>query len=175
MNDTVSSMPAALIRLLVGWVFLLEGILKYLWIDDLGVGRFESIGIPLPHFTAPFVGLVEMVCGALVIVGLFTRLAAIPLLVDISVAILSTKVPILLGHGFWRFSLPKLKHYGLLSMLHEARTDISMVLGLIFILIVGAGSLSIDAARRGKRRVTALSAAPDPSGQPTPDREHPGR
>jgi len=150
MNDKMSSMPAALIRLLVGWVFLVEGILKYLWIDDLGVGRFESIGIPVPHFTAPFVGLVEMVCGALVIVGLFTRLAAIPLLIDISVAILSTKIPILLGHGYWRFTLPKLKHYGLLSMLHEARTDISMVLGLVFILIVGAGALSVDAARKAK-------------------------
>jgi uncharacterized membrane protein YphA (DoxX/SURF4 family) len=162
MNDKTSSMAAALIRVLVGWVFLVEGILKYLWIDELGVGRFTSIGIPVPHFTAPFVGLVEMVCGALVIVGLFTRLAAIPLLIDISVAILSTKVPILLGHGYWRFRLPNLKHYGVLSMLHEARTDISMVLGLIFILIVGAGALSVDAlgarapaekTRRAPRRV----------------------
>jgi len=167
MKDKTVEMSAALIRLLVGWVFLVEGILKYLWIDDLGVGRFASIGIPVPHFSAPFVGLVEMVCGALVIVGLFTRLAAIPLLIDISVAILSTKVPILLGHGYWRFSLPKLKHYGLLSMLHEARTDISMVLGLIFILIVGAGALSIDAARKGKRRITASpGAASDGAGGP---------
>ena len=150
MKDTTSSTPAALIRLLVGWVFLVEGILKYLWLDDLGVGRFASIGIPAPHFTAPFVGLVEIVCGVLVIVGLYTRLAAIPLLIDISVAILSTKVPIAMGHGYWRFSLPQLKHYGLLSMLHEARTDISMVLGLIFLLIVGAGSLSIDAVRKSK-------------------------
>jgi len=97
MNDTMSSRPAALIRLLVGWGFLVEGILKYLWLDDLGVGRFASIGIPAPHFTAPFVGLVEIVCGALVIIGLFTRLAAIPLLIDMSVAILSTKIPIFLG------------------------------------------------------------------------------
>ena len=152
MNDKMSSMPAALIRLLVGWVFLIEGILKYLWLDDLGVGRFTSIGIPAPHFTAPFVGLVEMVCGVLVIVGLFTRLAAVPLLIDISVAILSTKISILLGHGYWRFSLPNVKHYGVLGMLHEARTDISMVLGLIFILIVGAGALSVDAARRASSR-----------------------
>lgn len=147
MKDTMSSAPDVLIRLLVGWVFLVEGILKFLCLDELGVGRFTSIGIPAPHFTAPFVGLVEMVCGALVIVGLFTRLAAIPLLIDISVAILSTKVPIAMGHGYWRFSLPQLKRHGLLSMLHEARTDISMVLGLIFVLIAGAGSLSIDAWR----------------------------
>jgi putative oxidoreductase len=175
MNNTMSSAPAALIRVLVGWVFLVEGILKYLWLDDLGVGRFVSIGIPVPHFTAPFVGLVEIVGGALVMVGLFTRLAAIPLLIDISVAIVSTKIPILLGHGYWRFSLPNVKHYGLLGMLHEARTDISMVLGLIFILIVGAGSLSIDAARKARRRETVLGAAPRGDGQSSLDKEHPGR
>ena len=146
----MSSRPAALIRLLVGWVFLVEGILKFLWADELGAGRFASIGIPAPHVMGPFVGVVEIVCGALVIVGLFTRLAAVPLLIDISVAIASTKIPILLGHGYWRFSLPKLKHYGVLSMLHEARTDFSMVLGLLFILIIGAGALSIDAARRAR-------------------------
>jgi len=173
MKDTTSSMPAVLMRLLVGWVFLLEGILKYLWIDDLGVGRFETIGIPVPHFTAPFVGLVEIVCGALLIIGLFTRLAAIPLLIDISVAILSTKVPILLGHGFWRFTLPKLKHYGLLSMLHEARTDISMALGLIFILIVGGGAASVDAVRRrGQKTTDAGAVALEPS---SPDTGHPGQ
>lgn len=159
MKDTTTSIPALLIRVLVGWVFLVEGILKYLWLDDLGVGRFETIGIPVPHFTAPFVGLVEIVCGALVIIGLLTRPAAILLLIDIGVAILSTKIPILLGRGYWGFSLPKLKHYGLLSMLHEARTDISMVLGLILILIVGAGSLSVDAARKGRRREAASPGA----------------
>jgi putative oxidoreductase len=150
MKDRIGSAPVALIRLLVGWVFLVEGILKYLWIDELGVGRFVSIGIPVPHFTAPFVGIVEIVCGALVIVGLYTRLAAIPLLIDIGVAIVTTKIPIAMGHGYWRFNLPTLKHYGVLSMLHEARTDFSMVLGLIFILIVGAGAVSMDAARSAK-------------------------
>ena len=78
------------------------------------------------------------------LVGLLTRLAAIPLLIDISVAILSTKIPILLGHGFWTFTLPKLARYGFLSMMHEARTDFSMWLGLIFLLIVGPGRWSPD-------------------------------
>jgi putative oxidoreductase len=75
----------ALIRLLVGWVFLVEGILKFLLPDELGGGRFTTIGIPAPHVMGPFVGAVEIVCGTLVILGLFTRLAAIPLLIDISV------------------------------------------------------------------------------------------
>lgn len=77
----------ALIRLLVGWVFFVEGVLKFLLPDELGVGRFTTIGIPIPQVMAPFVGIVEIVFGALVILGLFTRLAAVPLLIDISVAI----------------------------------------------------------------------------------------
>ncbi len=134
----------ALIRLLVGWVFVVEGILKFVLSDELGVGRFAMIGIPVPQVMAPFVEVVEIVCGALVISGMLTRLAAIPLLIDISVAVLSTKIPIWLGHGYWHFSVSKLKHYGLLSMLHEARTDLSMLIGLIFLLVVGAGSWSVD-------------------------------
>jgi putative oxidoreductase len=143
--STVDLKSIALIRLLVGWVFLVEGVLKFVLSDELGVGRFASIGIPAPQVMGPFVGAVEIVCGTLVILGLLTRLAAIPLLIDISVAIISTKIPIWLGHGYWGFSLPKLKHYGFFSMLHEARTDLSMLLGLIFLLIVGAGLFSIDA------------------------------
>ena len=73
------------------------------------------------------------------------RLAAIVLLIDISVAIVSTKIPVLLGHGLWRFSLPKLPRYGFWSMMHEARTDFCMWLGLLFLLIVGAGRWSFDA------------------------------
>jgi uncharacterized membrane protein YphA (DoxX/SURF4 family) len=147
MNTYIHSAPIFLIRLLVGWVFFIEGILKFLWWNDLGTGRFATIGIPVPGITAPFVGIVEIVCGALILAGFFTRLAAIPLLIEISVAILSTKVPIWLGHPYWRFSLPQLKHYGLLSMLHEARTDFSMFLGLVFLIFVGSGTLSLDAYR----------------------------
>lgn len=148
--QTTNMKSVALIRLLVGWVFLVEGILKFVLAEELGAGRFASIGIPAPQVMAPFVGAVEIICGTLILVGLLTRLAAIPLLIDISVAILSTKIPIWLGHGYWLFSFPKLKHYGFLSMLHEARTDFSMVLGLIFLLIVGAGRFSMDASLTAK-------------------------
>jgi uncharacterized membrane protein YphA (DoxX/SURF4 family) len=128
-----------LIRILVGWVFLSEGIQKFLFPDSLGVGRFVKIGIPSPQVMAPFVGVVETVCGALVLVGLFTRLATVPLLIDIAVAIYSTKIVTFAKNGFW-------------GTLHEARTDVSMLLGLIFLLLVGAGALSLDAwfpERRG--------------------------
>jgi putative oxidoreductase len=125
--------PAAtwLIRFLVGLVFFFEGIKKFLFADQWGAGRFARIGIPDPHVLAPFVGSVEIVCGLLVLAGLFTRLASIPLIVVISVAIASTKVPILMKSGFW-------------PMEAEARTDYAMLLGLLFLLIAGAGARSLD-------------------------------
>jgi len=121
-----------LIRILVGWVFLSEGIQKFLFPDALGVGRFVKIGIPWPQVMAPFVGVVEIVCGSLLLIGLMTRLAAIPLLIDICVALYSTKIVALAKNGFW-------------GTLHEARTDVSMLLGLIFLFIVGGGALALDA------------------------------
>lgn len=142
-----TSAPASvwLIRLVVGGVFLSEGIQKFLYPGENGPGRFEKIGIPAADVMAPFVGVVEVVCGALVLLGLLTRLAAMPLIINMLVAILSTKIPILLGHGFWGFSLRTVPYYGLWGMAHEARTDFAMLLCSIFLLIVGAGIWSIDA------------------------------
>jgi putative oxidoreductase len=134
-----------LIRLLVGLVvFFPEGIQKLIFADILGAGRFANIGIPFPQITGPFVGVVETICGALIIVGLFTRLAAIPLIIIMIVAIISTKVPILLGHDFWIFHVPKLPRYGFWSMAHEARADFDMLLGCLYLLIEGGGVWSID-------------------------------
>jgi uncharacterized membrane protein YphA (DoxX/SURF4 family) len=145
--STNAPASTVLVRLLVGSVFLSEGIQKLLYPAELAAGRFTKIGILAPEVMGSFVGGCEIVCGTLLIIGLLTRLAAIVLLIDISVAILSTKIPILLGHGFWGFSLPKVPHYGFWSMMHEARTDFSMWLGLLFLLIVGAGrKWSLDAA-----------------------------
>ncbi len=126
--------PAALIliRLATGLVFFLEGGKKFLFPQDWGVGRFVRIGIPHPDVLAPFVGVVEIACGALLLAGLLTRLAAIPLVIDITVAILTTKVPILLARGFW-------------PMEAEARTDYAMLMGLLFLLTAGAGPWSVDA------------------------------
>ena len=125
---------ALLLRILVGWVFLTEGIQKFLFPAALGVGRFIMIGIPYPHITAPFVGAVEIICGMLLMIGLITRFAAIPLLIDIGVAIATTKLPILLHQGFW-------------PAMHEGRTDFCMALGLIAILCIGPGRLSCDTRR----------------------------
>jgi putative oxidoreductase len=151
-----TSAPAAvtLIRLVVGTVFLSEGIQKFLFPAENGVGRFAKIGIPTPETMAPFVGVVEIVCGALVLLGLLTRLATIPLIINMLVAILSTKIPIILGHGFWGFSLRTLPYYGFWGMAHEARTDFAMLLGAIFLLIVGAGRWSVDAWIANRRSLT---------------------
>jgi putative oxidoreductase len=142
---TTASASVILIRIVVGGVFLSEGIQKFLFPNDLGVARFVKIGIPAPEVMGPFVGMIEIVCGSLIILGLLTRLAAIPLIIDMCVALISTKIPILLGHGFWRFSVSKLPSYGFWSMAHEARVDFAMLFGSIFLLIVGAGAWSFDA------------------------------
>jgi len=134
--DGTAQASVILVRLLVGWVFFSEGVQKFLFPAALGVGRFAKIGIPAPHFFAPFVGVVEIVCGLLVIVGFLTRLAAIPLVIDISVAIATTKIPMLANAGFW-------------ATMHEARTDLCMLLGSLFLIAVGSGRLSLDTTVHG--------------------------
>jgi len=131
---TAPGAPAAviLIRLVVGAVFLSEGIQKFLFPAELGVGRFMRIGIPAPEIMAPFDGTFEIICGVLMLAGLLTRLAAIPMIINMLVAISTTKIPILIKSGFW-------------SMAHEARTDWAMLLGSLFLLIVGSGPWSLDA------------------------------
>jgi uncharacterized membrane protein YphA (DoxX/SURF4 family) len=126
-------------------VFLPEGIQKLAFPDILGAGRFANISIPYPELMGPFVGIVEIVCGTLIIGGLLTRPAAIPLIIIMIVAIVSTKVPVLLGHDFWIFHLPKLPRYGFWPMMHEARADLDMLLGALYLLIEGAGAWSVDA------------------------------
>ena len=135
-----------LVRLLVGLVvFFPAGLQKLAFPDILGAGRFAHIGIPYPDIMGPFVGTVETFCGALIILGLFTRLAALPLIVIMVVAIVSTKIPIVLGQDFWIFHLPKLPRYGFWSMAHEARADFCMLLGSLYLLIEGGGRWSLDA------------------------------
>jgi putative oxidoreductase len=129
-----------LVRLAVGLIFFTQGILKY--IDpNMGVNRFTKIGFPLPYFTAHFVGTFEILCGILVLIGLATRLAAIPLLTVICTAIATTKIPELSrpNQGFW-------------FMISDARTDFAMLMCLLFLLRVGAGSWSIDSRALDRAR-----------------------
>ncbi len=143
--ETNASGSVILIRLMVGGVFLAEGVQKFLYPDEVGAGRFARIGIPGAELMGPFVGVVEIVCGLLILLGLLTRVAASLLIIDMLVAILSTKIPILLGHGFWGFSLRNLPYYGFWGFAHEARTDFAMLLGSLFLLLVGSGAYSLDA------------------------------
>ena len=125
--------PAAviLIRMMVGAVFLSEGIQKFLFPAQLGAGRFLKIGLPTPELLGPFVGGFEVACGVLVLIGLVTRLAVIPLIVIMLVALTTTKLPMLAAQGFWH-------------MAHESRTDWSMLLGSLYLLRTGAGAWSVD-------------------------------
>lgn len=129
------SIGLLVLRILVGWVFLSEGIQKLYFPGTLGIARFAKVGIPMPGFSAPFVGGVEIVCGVLVLLGIYTLWACIPLLAVIGTAIGTTKIPFFIQHGVW-------------AALHESRTDFSMLLGLIAILCLGPGPLSLDARRQ---------------------------
>ena len=129
---TNAAAAVIIIRLMVGAVFVSEGIQKFILPAEVGVGRFEKIGFPKPEMVAPLVGCFEIGCGALTLIGLLTRVATVPLIIIMLTAIATTKMPILMEQGFWK-------------MAHEARTDWSMLLGSIFLLIVGGGPWSLDA------------------------------
>ena len=129
--QTDSSKTTIIIRLMVGAVFLSEGIQKFLFPAIRGAGRFEKIGLPSPEFLGGFVGTFEILCGALILMGLLTRLASIPLIIIMFVAITTTKADVLANDGFW-------------EMMHGSRTDWSMLLGSIFLLIKGGGYWSLD-------------------------------
>jgi putative oxidoreductase len=138
MLRTDSSAPTLLIRLMVGVVFLSEGIQKFLYPAIRGAGRFESIGLPNPEFLGSFVATFEVIGGLLVLIGLFTRFAAIPLLIIMGVAMYTTKLPMFSLEGFW-------------YMMHASRTDFAMTLGSLFLLIMGAGAFSFDRMLMKKR------------------------
>jgi uncharacterized membrane protein YphA (DoxX/SURF4 family) len=128
---TINDNRSIFIRLIVGLIFLSEGIQKYLFPELLGTGRFLKIGFSHPEFLAYFTGTFEILCGALILFGLLTRLASIPLLIVMSTAFIATKWPILIEKGFWLFA-------------HEYRTDFAMTLLLLYLIIYGSGSWSID-------------------------------
>lgn len=129
--STVNDKKVILIRLIVGLIFLSEGIQKFLFPESVGTGRFENIGFNDPAFWAYFTGTFEIICGTLILLGFVIRLASIPLIIIMITAFITTKWPILINKGFWPFA-------------HEYRTDFAMALLLIHILIYGAGKWSVD-------------------------------
>lgn len=136
---TDQSKTTILIRLMVGGVFVSEGIQKFLFPLIRGAGRFEKIGLPSPEFLGTFVGATEIVCGLLILIGLCTRLASIPLIIIMLTAFATTKSEILAQKGFW-------------EMMHGSRTDWSMLLGNIFLLIKGGGYWSADGAMSKQKK-----------------------
>ena len=143
--DPTGPRAALFVRAAVGIVFTSEGVQKFLFPEALGAGRFAKIGIPAPEVLGPFVGVVETACGLLVLLGLLTRLAALPLIINMVVAFASTKIPILLGSGWFIFAGPSAGKTGFWSMLHEGRTDLSMLLCAAFLAFAGGGVWSLDA------------------------------
>jgi|SRR5690606_14589599 len=139
------SKTTIIIRLIVGTIFLSEGIQKFLYPEMRGAGRFEKIGLPSPEFLGVFVGSFEIVCGTLILLGLLTRLASVPVFIIMTVAIITTKLEILANDGFW-------------TMMHASRTDCAMLLGSLFLVLKGGGNWSIDSyIERQQRRINTIN------------------
>jgi putative oxidoreductase len=129
--NTMDDNKSIIIRVIVGLVFLSEGIQKFLFPESLGAGRFLKIGFSHPAFWAYFTGTFEIVCSLFVLLGICIRLFSIPLMIIMITAFITTKWPLLIEKGFW-------------VMAHEYRTDFAMTLLLLYLLIYGSGNWSID-------------------------------
>jgi putative oxidoreductase len=166
--DGRSAAAALFVRLSVGGVFLISGALKFAF-DNQGVGRFTKLGLPAPASLATFVGGVEVVCGALILVGLLTRLAAVPLVIDMLVALVVTKLPLLFGPGPEPVAaLPKV---GFLAFAYQSRLDLTMLTLSVYLVALGAGAWSVDASRLRRRRERTLIDAVQ-SASPSDGLEH---
>src|SRR5215212_8014186 len=160
LHPPLSSPPVTtLIRLMVGAVFLSEAIMKFVFPETLGPGRFSLIGLPAPEIISPFDAAFEAGCGILLMLGLLTRPAAIPMIVDMIVAILSTKIPLLLGTS--PLPLPPVPPIsGFWAVLHEVRSEYAQLLGTVYLLVAGPGRQSLDALLLRGPDAT-VPAAPD--------------
>lgn len=168
---TLQSTPAAawralvLVRLMVGAVFVSEGLQKFLYPADVGVGRFARIGFDQPELVAGLVGVAEVTCGALVLAGLLVRPAAAVIAAVMAAALVTTKLPILLGHDLGPFVVRSLDRYGFWAMAHEMRTDWAMLLGAAVLVWAGSGRWAVD----GMLRSRALLVRSGPSDTRTTD------
>ena len=139
-----------LLRLMAGGVFFWEGILKFVYANQ-GIGRFTKLGLPFPEFTANFIGVLEISGGLLLIFGLFTRFISFVFVIEMLVAILSTKITLYLGT--YPLPLPSAPpQIGFWAVLHEIRSDYAQILTCAFLLVAGSGRLSLDAFFKRKSK-----------------------
>jgi putative oxidoreductase len=139
-----------IIRLMAGGVFFWEGMLKFVYTNQ-GAGRFTKLGFPFPEPIAHFIAIGEMIGGAMLIAGFRTRIVAIYFVLEMIVAVLSTKISLFLGTSPLPLP-PAPPKVGIWAVLHEIRSDYAQILCCLFLVIEGAGRRSLDfiVSTRGK-------------------------
>jgi putative oxidoreductase len=170
LDPPLTAPPASiLIRSMAGGVFLWEGLLKFVYANQ-GVGRFTKLEMPFPAFTATFVGGLEIVGGILLILGLRTRLVTIPFIIEMIVAMLSTKPSLFLGTSPLPLP-PAPPQVGIWAVLHEIRSEYAQLMSCVFLLVAGPGPWSLDAwLRNARRRPAAAMRLPEHEAEGTPER-----
>jgi uncharacterized membrane protein YphA (DoxX/SURF4 family) len=139
-----------ILRLMAGGVFFWEGILKFVYVNQ-GVGRFTKIGFPMPDVLAHFVGVAEIIGGLFLIFGFMTRAVSLYFILQMIVAILSTKIALYLGTSPLPLP-PAPPQVGIWAVLHEIRSDYAQLLTCLFLMLVGPGVLSLDERIAKKNR-----------------------
>src|ERR1700685_4136573 len=131
-----------IIRLMAVTVFFWEGILKFVYVNQ-GVGRFTKLGFPFPEVTAHIIATGEIIGGLLLLFGLFTRYVSFYFILQMIVAVLSTKITLYLGTS--PLPMPAVApKVGIWAVEHETRSDYAQIMACLFLLIEGAGWVSLD-------------------------------
>lgn len=144
-----------IIRLMAGTVFFWEGILKFVYVNQ-GVGRFTKLGFAFPETTAHIIATGEIIGGLLLIFGLFTRITAFYFIIQMTVAVLSTKIDLFLGTSPLPLP-PAPPKMGIWAVLHEIRSDYAQILSCLFLLIAGPGRMSLDFIISTSKKLYSMS------------------
>lgn len=160
--ETETSASTTLIRCVSGIIAAIGGVQTFLFPQMRSDSRFAEIGFPAPRTIATCAGIVWIEVGVLIVLGVVIRNAVLALVIAFIVTITSTKIPVLFTYGYWLFTPEGSSYNALWGFLSAWRTDFAMLLGSVYVLIVGAGAWSLDASLQNQLMHSSAGGAPRP-------------